>query len=347
MSTADPVRIGIVGTGAIAQVAHLPILTRMRGVEVVALSDADAGKAATIGDRFGVGRVHAGFDELIADDDVQAVVICTPSDLHEEQVTAALEAGKFVLCEKPLALSSDGAERILRVEGADSRLMVGMNQRFRPDAQALRSFVLGGDLGEVFYVRAGWLNRRVNRGRRSWRQRKSSAGGGAFMDLGIQMLDLALWLLDFPEPERVAAHVHRPGDGEVEDSAVLLLGLADGRVVNLEVTWALASENERQYLSVIGSEGSGTLSPLKIYKDLDGGLSDLTPVVAPGRENAFTASYRQELAYFTEVVRGNAVATRPAEQVSVLRIAEAVYRSAESGQEVRLQEGAPNTKRRR
>lgn len=335
MSAPDPVRIGIVGTGAIAQVAHLPILTRMRGVEVVALSDADAGKAATIGDRFGVGRVDATFDDLLADDDVQAVVVCTPNDLHEEQVTAALEAGKFVLCEKPLALSSQGAERILQVEGADSRLMVGMNQRFRPDAQALRSFVLGGDLGEVFYIRAGWLNRRVNR-RRSWRQRKSAAGGGAFMDLGIQMLDLALWLLDFPAPERVAAHVHRPAEGEVEDSAVLLLGLADGRVVNLEVTWALVAENERQYLSVIGSDGSGSLSPLKIYKDLDGGLSDLTPVVAPGRENAFTASYRQELAYFAEVVRGNAVATSPAEQVSVLRIAEAVYRSAESGQEVRL-----------
>lgn len=331
-----PVRLAIVGTGAIAQVAHLPLLTRMRGVEVAALTDADPDKAHTIAGRFGVPRVHPSFEAVLADGDVEAVVICTPSDQHEEQVTAALQAGKYVLCEKPLALSAAGAERILQIDGAESRLMVGMNQRFRPDAQALRSFIAGGDLGDAFYLRAGWLNRRVGRGRRSWRQRKSAAGGGAFMDLGIQMLDLALWLMSYPRPDRVVAHVHRPAAGEVEDSAVVLLRLEDGRIINLEVTWALAAERERQYLHVIGTDGSASLSPLKIFKDLDAGLSDVTPPVSQGKENAFTASYRQQLAYFAEMVRGRAAAVRPAEQVSLLRLAEAVYRSAEIGAEVTL-----------
>lgn len=332
----EPVRIGLIGTGAIAQVAHLPILTRMRGVEVVALCDADRNKARTIADRFGVERVHASSDDLWADPEVQAVVVCTPSDLHEEQVQAALGAGKYVLCEKPLALTAAGAERILEMEGADSRLMIGMNQRFRPDAQALRSFVSGGDLGEIFYVRAGWLNRRTGRGRKSWRQKKSAAGGGAFMDLGIQMLDLALWLMGYPEPDRLVAHVHRPSAEQVEDSAVVLLRLADGRLVNLEVTWALASERERQYLHVLGSAGSGSLAPLRVYKDLDSGLADVTPVVAAGRENPFTASYRQQLGYFAEVVRGRAEAAPPAEQVALLRLIEAVYRSADKGKEISL-----------
>ena len=80
--------------------------------------------------------------------------------------------------------------------------MVGMNQRFRPDAAALKTFVSGGELGEVYYLRAGWLNRRAARARRTWRQRKAGAGGGALMDLGIQMLDLSLWILDFPAARR-------------------------------------------------------------------------------------------------------------------------------------------------
>lgn len=328
--------MGLVGTGAIAQVAHLPILTRMRGVEVVALCDADPTKARTIAERFGVGRVHVSATDMWNDSEVEAIVVCTPSDLHEEQVGAALGAGKYVLCEKPLAITAAGAQRILDMDGASSRLMVGMNQRFRPDAQALRSFVLGGDLGEIFYLRAGWLNRRTGRGRRSWRQEKSAAGGGAFMDLGIQMLDLALWLMKYPEPDRIVAHVHRAEGEQVEDSAVLLLRLADGRIINLEVTWALASERERQYLNVLGSAGSGSLAPFKVYKDLDGGLSDVTPVVTPGRENPFTASYRQQLAYFAEVVRGRAEVAPPSEQVALLRLVEAVYRSAEKGKEVSL-----------
>lgn len=336
MSAPGPVRVGMVGAGAIAQVSHLPILSRMRGVEVVSLFDSDRAKARTIGERFGIGRIPRSADEMWADDEVEAVIVCTPSQLHEEQVRAGLEAGKFVLCEKPLALTAEGAERILRTDGADSRLMVGMNQRFRPDAAALRSFVLGGDLGDIFYLRAGWLNRRQTRGRGNWRQHKAVAGGGALMDIGIQMLDLSLWLLDYPRPERVVAHTHRSPRGEVEDSAVLLLQLEGGRVINLEVTWALLSERERQYLHVLGSSGSGSLGPLKVYKEMGGDLGDVTPQMAPGRENPFTASYRQELAHFVELVRGQASLAAPTEQVTLLQVVEAAYRSAESGQEVRL-----------
>ena len=150
-------------------------------------------------------------------DDIDAVVVCTPSNRHEDQVRAALRAGKHVLCEKPLALTPDGVESLLKEDGADERLMVAMNQRYRADAVALRQFVLGGELGHVYYLKAGWLNRYRPRGR-TWRDRKATAGGGAFMDLGLQMLDLALWTLDYPTPERVSAHMYsRPGSEVVID----------------------------------------------------------------------------------------------------------------------------------
>jgi len=330
------VRVGVLGTGAIAQVSHLPILSRMRGVELVGLADADRAKAKTIAQRFGVPRVAASAEELLGWDDLDAVVICTPSHLHQEHAIAALEAGKYVLCEKPLALTSAGAEQILATPGADQRLVVGMNQRFRADALTLKPFVSGGELGDIFYLRTGWFNRRIGRGRLSWRQRRARAGGGVLMDLGFQMLDLALWLLDYPEPKRVVAHLHRTPGMEVEDSAVLLLYLEGHRVINLEVTWSLQSTRERQFLSLLGSAGSASLSPLDVTKELDGELHDVTPPLSASRENQYTASYRQEMLNFMEIVRGERAPTAPREQVTLLKVIEAAYRSAEEGRDIAL-----------
>lgn len=330
-----PVRVAVLGTGAIAQVVHLPILSRMRGVEVAAVQDADPSKSQTIGKRFGIPWVADTPEQVWDDETIDAVVICTPSHRHESHARAALTSGKYVLCEKPLALKAEEVERLLAEPDADGRLLVAMNQRFRPDAAVLKSFVEGGDLGEVFHLNAGWLNRAVARNRRSWRQRRA-AGGGAFMDLGVQMLDLALWLLDGAGAERVSAHMHREPGEEVEDSAVLTVGLAEGRAINLEVTWNLRAERDRQFLHLLGSSGSASLSPLEVFKDMENGAVNVTPPISPGRENLYTASYRQELQHFVEVVRGERTAPLPREQVMLMRIVEAAYRSAEEAREVRL-----------
>jgi predicted dehydrogenase len=335
-SNPEPVRLALVGAGAIAQVAHLPILSRMRRVELTAICDDDRSRARTIADRFGVGRVCRTPEELWTDPEIDGVLICTPSYLHAEQSRAALEAGKYVLCEKPLGLSAEEARSVLEAPGADTRLMVAMNQRYRADVTTLKPFVAGAELGRVYYLRAGWLNRRVGRARRSWRQRRTMAGGGALMDLGYQMLDLALWVLDYPEPQRVLAHVYRAPGMEVEEAGVLLVTLADGRVVNLEVTWNLLAERERQYLHLLADAGSASLSPLSVYKELDGQLLELTPTLSPSRENQYTASYRQELLHFVETVRGEREVRKPAEHLTLLRIIEAAYRSAAEGREVEV-----------
>jgi predicted dehydrogenase len=327
-----PVRIAVLGAGAIAQVVHLPILSRMRGVEIAAVSDRDAHTARTIADRYGTRAVEA--EGIWNDESIRAVVVCTPSHRHEENVRAALRAGKYVLCEKPLALTGDGVRRLLEEDGAAGRLLVGMNQRFRPDARALRSFVVSGELGETYYLKTGWLNRTKPSGRlRSWRQSRA-AGGGALMDLGLQMLDLAMWTLGYPRPLRVSAHNHRPAGAEVEDAAALLLRLEGDRLINLEVTWALISRRDRQFMHVLGTAGSGTLSPLQVYRQMDTGLVDVAPSLAPNTENLFTASYRNELQHFVEMARGDKPADPPAEHVRLMSVMEAAYRSAEEGREV-------------
>jgi predicted dehydrogenase len=335
MKAGEPVRVAVLGTGAIAQVVHLPILARLRGAEVTTVYDQASEKARTVGQRFEIPRVARSDQEVWEDPEVDAVVICTPSHLHEEHTRAALRAGKVVLCEKPLCLNAAGVERLLAEPGAEGRLMVAMNQRFRPDAAALKAFVSGGELGKVFYLKAAWLNRTSQRSRRSWRQRKES-GGGAFMDLGVQMLDLALWLLDPPEPLRVSAQMHREPDGEVEDSASVMVRLADEQLINLEVTWSLRGDRDRQSLHLLGDAGSGSLSPFSVYKDMESGTIDVTPAITAGKENQYTASYRQELQHFLEVAQGEREVTAPREQVTLMRIVEAAYRSAEQGREVEV-----------
>ena len=329
-----PVRVAVLGAGSIAQVVHLPILSRMRGVQVAAVADRDAHTARTIAQRFEVPVVATSFEEVLTDD-IDAVVVCTPSNRHEDQVRAALQAGKYVLCEKPLALTAKGVESLLKEKGAEERLMVAMNQRFRPDAIALRQFVAGGELGNVYYLRTGWLNRYRPRGR-TWRDRKATAGGGAFMDLGLQMLDVAMWILGYPEPERVTAHMYAAPESEVEDSAVVVVRLAGDRLVNLECTWNLLAQRDRQYLHLLGSGGSGSLAPLAVFKQMPAGLVEVTPQIPAARENLFTASYRNELAHFVDVVRGERTPDSPREHLVLMRLVEAAYRSATERREIEL-----------
>jgi predicted dehydrogenase len=122
----------------------------------------------------------------------------------------------------------------------------------------------------------------------------------------------------------------------VEDAAALLLRLEGDRLINLEVTWALISRRDRQFMHVLGTAGSGTLSPLQVYRQMDTGLVDVAPSLAPGTENLFTASYRNELQHFVEMARGEKPADAPAEHVTLMSVMEAAYRSAEEGREVDL-----------
>ena len=117
---------------------------------------------------------------------------------------------------------------------------------------------------------------------------------------------------------------------------MVFLELADDRAINLEVTWDLVSDRDRQYLHLQGSAGSGSLPPLRVLKEMESGVAEVTPVIAPGRENLFTASYRQELTVFTDAVRGEIALEAPSEHVTLLRLVEAAYRSAEERTDIQL-----------
>ncbi len=234
----DPIRIAVVGAGAIAQVAHLPSLRRLPGVEVAAICDNDLSKAQALAARFEVKETFDDIEEVLKYARADAVAICTPNHLHEIHVVSALAAGVHVLCERPLALTVAGVERVLQAsEKYGKRVMVGMNHRFRSDVQAVRGFLAGGDIGQLQAIRGGWYTFQPSRQVIGWRLRRQEAGGGAFLDLGLQLLDLGLWLAGWPAAKRVAAHTTGSSKDGVEDLATALVVCENGVSLSIDVSW--------------------------------------------------------------------------------------------------------------
>lgn len=327
------VNVAVVGAGGAAQVVHLPILKRLPELRVAAVVDPAAEKARTIGERFGVSSAFDDVEELSAVESLDAAVVCTPNDTHEDVVVACLEQGLHVLCERPLSVSSASAARMIdAAREAGLQLMTAMNQRYRYDLRSIRQFVGSGELGDVFFLRSSWLNQRERRPRKGWRRQPGRAGGGVMMDLGVQAVDLVLWLLDFPRVERVSARFHQRG--AVEDSAMALLTLEEGVTVSVEVTWELMEERDRHGVYVFGTGGSAGTSPFRVLRELETGLTDVTPPLDTGPGGLYTASYRQEWADFLRRVRGERPQEPETDQVHLMETIEACYRSAESGREV-------------
>jgi predicted dehydrogenase len=326
------------GVGAIAQVVHLPVLNDLDEVELTAVCDVDNVRANALAARFGIPHIFRKDQDVFRSDLIDAIIICTPSYLHEEQAIAALEAGKHVLVEKPLALTPESVERVIAAAERTGRtLMVAMNNRYRPDTTALRPFAQNGELGDVFLTRGAWLNRKMRVVRPTWRHRRATAGGGAMMDLGVQTLDLCLWMLGFPEAASVMTQMHYPDGMEVEDTAGIIVRMKNGAGISLTVSWSLVAERDRHYLRMLGTRGSGAISPLAVFKEIETGqMIDVTPNVSLGRENLYTASYRQELTHFIRVATGESDEPLPREQVQVMRIVEAAYRSFTEKREVEL-----------
>lgn len=332
----EAVRIGVVGAGAIAQLAHLPVLSKMRGTTLIAVCDNDRPKARALADRFGIPDTCTDIEDLLELDELDAVVIATPNHLHEPHVLSALAAKAHVLCERPLSLTSRGVERILAAATrADRTVTVANNHRFRTDVQALDRFLRGGELGKVTGVRAGAYH--FARSAEGWRYRRVESGGGAFFDYGIPLLDLALWLADYPAPVRVSAHMVRGrGASAVEDSMLVQLECANRDAYLFDVSGAYVGQEERWWFEVLASRGSARLAPLRVVKELNGRATDVSPTGASGRDSAFIQSYRAELAHFLAIVRGETPYEPPTDQVTLHRIVEAIYKSAEEEKEIRL-----------
>ncbi len=335
---ADALRLGILGAGAITQVAHLPVLRKLKGVSVTALCDNDLLKARALAERFEVPRAVDDVEELLKPGDLDALLICTPNHLHESHAIAGISAGLHVLIERPLAMTAASAQKIIKAaEKRERILMVSATHRYRSDVQLVRSFVQSGELGDIESVRGSWHVFRPGRAQLGWRQRRDEAGGGAMLDLGQAILDLGFWLANDPVPVRVSASLDRPArEKAVEQSGSAFVVCEGGVSVFVDVNWHHIGSGERFGVGLRGTRGTAGINPLHVWKELNGVPTDVAPTGSVGRENPFTAATRAQWAHFLAAVDGSAKPGGLQDQIRLHKVLDAIYRSAADGKDVTL-----------
>ena len=332
----DRISIAVIGAGSIAQITHLPILTRLGEANLAALCDIDKAKGQYVAERFGIKHFYTSIEEMVKHEELQGAIVATPTHLHKAVTVPLLESGIDVLVEKPLAHVLKDAETIVETAGRLKRkLMVGMNNRFRPDAMILKSFVEGGELGKIFYTKAGWLKR--SSGQSDWFKKKEKSGGGVLLDLGIVMLDLALWMMGYPDPLQVSATMYKHTSKNVEDSALAFLRMKNGSTLSIEVSWTFPAVEDFFYCDSYGTVGSAHINPFRILKTMHENLVNVTPQKIDTPQVMFRRSYENELKHFLGAIRGlHPVVSTGEEAIHRMTIVDAIYKSTARGKEISM-----------
>jgi predicted dehydrogenase len=346
-------RVGVIGTGTIARVGHLPHYQAHPDVELVALADVDADRAQVVADEFGASRVYTDVTEMFKQERLDAVSICTPNHTHAPLTLLAFENGVDVLVEKPLCTDVAQAEQVVRAaEGLGRICMVGMTHRFRNEARAIKRFIEAGDLGQIYYAKTRILRRRGTPA--GWFTDKSKSGGGPLMDIGVHALDLAWWLVGTPTAVSVSGQLVQ-GIGrydtlmssrwqsadkanqdnavfDVEDFASAYIRFDTGMVLQLEVSWALnGPQDDALKVDIFGSRGGISLDPLVYYTEQNRILVESHLSI---EKNDF---YRDEINHFVHAVQTREQPLPTVRQgAEVVRMLDAIVRSADARREVVL-----------
>jgi predicted dehydrogenase len=241
-----------------------------------------------------------------------------------------------VLVEKPLARNSEERKEIIECAKKNSRkLMVGMNLRYRPDSMLIRSLIDAGEIGEPFYIKCGWIRKQSST--EKWFNKREEAGGGVILDLGVNLIDLALWLADYPKAISVTTKNYHHQARNLEDTSVSLLRCENNILINIESSWTMAEEKDTFYANIYGTKGSVGASPFKLIKVLEDEQIDLASTFVDSPTEAFKKSYLNELKSFVGAIRGlNPVFSSGEEALQLISIAEAMYKSAESDKEIKI-----------
>lgn len=358
-STPDaPLRVGICGSGI--TVVHIEGYQKIPGVEVAAIAGPDVERCQAVADQYGIPQVFADYREMLALG-LDAVSIGVPNAFHAPIAIDALAAGCHVLCEKPLAIDAAAAARIVAAAHASDRIvMVAFNRRYTPEAFTLKGMVDAGTLGPIYYAKCGWTRRTGIPGFGGWFTTKALAGGGPLIDLGVHVLDLALYMMGYPQPVAVSGATYaafgprgkgamnygpRPSDPakvvfDVEDFAAGFVRFANGATLAVEASWAgYQPLGDDIYVQLYGHEGGARLShpadreghTLHVIAEVGGSVVDMTPDLP----ESDAGDYDQEMATFVTCIRtGTTPPATPEQGLALMRIIGALYESAETGHEI-------------
>jgi len=360
-STNDaPLRVGVVGLG-FAGTTHLDAYLKVPGVEVVALAGQEPERLAELGETRHVPHLYHDWQDLVARDDLDIVSVGTPNFLHEPITVAALESGKHVLCEKPIATNGDEALSMVSAATKANRVLeIAFNHRRRGDVQLLHQHIETGALGKIYHAKSSWLRRVGIPGLGSWFTSKRLAGGGPLIDLGAHVLDIALFLMDEPRVLSVSAATYnelgtrgiggaksgstKSGAGnefEVEDLATAFCRLEGGRTLLLEASWAeYGKANEDIEVELMGTNGGAhilvqnyaTDNTLELFSDVAGQPAITRPRTPRGEGHLAVVKE-----FIANVRGGNWNAHNGYYGLHRTRVIDACYASAQQGTEVSVE----------
>lgn len=332
----EKLKFGIIGCGSIAQIVHIPILNRLNSVEIKAICDIDKKKVQQIANSYDIKNYYTDVEKFLSENEFDAVMILTPTNTHKEITELASNYCQNIFVEKPLARNSQEAKELCTsLKKKNTNIMVGMNMRFRPDAMLLKSVVDSGVLGFPYFVRVGWFRPRSSM--QSWFVKKNISGGGAVLDLGLNILDLAMWLFDYPQIYSVTATNFYHTTKDVEDASVVMIKTKKGQVIASETSWILNNENEFFYCNLHGKEGTGFLNPFRIFKS--SGINQIEiPLSKKSQSYIFyIKSYENELKHFISSIKGYTKWVSTCEEAtSRLDLIGLIYKSAKLNKEIIL-----------
>jgi predicted dehydrogenase len=349
--------VGFIGTDQMARL-HAD---RVRALDqrITAVADVDPSARHRFADEYDVETTFKSYEEMLASQSLDVVMVDVPNTLHVDAALEALEQGTNVLVEKPLAHDYDAARRIERAENAsEATLMVSFTKTFDSDIQTLHSYLGDERLGDIYEVNVEFVRRRGIPKLGSWFTEEDAAGGGVVIDIGPHVLHLTMSLLDFPEIETISATTGaqfgvkaeeytyldmwggdpvEDGTFDVEDTMRAFVRTADDTTLHLNCAWA-SNTDPRQFVEVLGDEGGATLTPddgLTIHTTAYGALAD------HHIETNDTDPYAATWDYFFDVLRGDRDHDHNTvhEGVVVQELIDAIYRSSEDHREVELADG--------
>ena len=347
--------VAVVGAGSIAT-AHLDAYARQPDTTLVLVVDRHPERAAALAARYGIASSSGSFEDALADDRVQAISLCTANESHAELAVAALEAGRHVLVEKPLATSVAGARAVQEAARRSGAVVqVGFVRRFSGNVVTLKRFVDAGDLGEIYYARASNLRRAGHPG--GWYGARDRSGGGPLIDIGSHVLDLCWYLMGRPEPVTVSGNTYarlgeradlgprryrateRGADSTVEDLANASIRFANGASLLLDASYSLHAPADRLSVSIHGDRGGADVEPeLRLATERHGTMLNLVPQI-DHLSFDLDEGFRGEVDNFVRACLGREPVLAPVQDgVQVTRMVAAVYASAAAGREVRLDE---------
>lgn len=337
MSFIPTLQVGLLGYGYIAEV-HARAALNHPGATLKAVSGRDPKRCQAFASRHGIEAIKGGVDELVQRPDIDAVIICTPNALHARESLTALEAGKHVLVEKPMATSVTDAEAMKAAALKHRRqLMVGHMWRFDREAKWLRQALTDGAIGEP--VRTHGWGVHVNWGPSGWFTNPTLAGGGALVDMGVHAIDTARYLLGDPDPTSVFARVEtRYGDYEVDDTAHVMITWDSGALSTIESGWwHPAAGGPEASTEIFGTSGYGRLFPTEVRIGLGEHAVTMTPEASERVTHCDPHIYEQQLAAFLDSC-ATGCSIRPAadDGLVIMRICEAAYESSERQQVITL-----------